>query len=147
MREARLVWKAAVGEQPADVVADEVMAPFEAAMVVVGGYERRLKNIFWGIGEEAGDIGMGRRPIGLEDQKVVAAALDDGIGDPDLSSDSVDGDDCTGQFEPFEQQQDGFDLVGFVGDRLLAAYQALAAGSGGDHVQRLAAFAAGVTAP
>jgi len=54
---------------------------------------------------------MKDRPIGLQRQQVIAATLDDGLGDIGLGPHGVDGDERAGQFEPFEQPRNGDDLV------------------------------------
>lgn len=146
MGEARLTGVAPVGPEPSDVVADAVAALFEAAMVGIGCLVRRLDQISWRIVEEADDVGMGRRAVALEGQQVVAAPAHDGLGDSAPRSHGVDGDEGAPQFEAFEQERDGGDLVGFDVGGLLAEHEALAGRPGGDEMRRLAALAAGMRA-
>jgi hypothetical protein len=147
MGKARLAGIAAVGPQPGHVAADAMAALFEAAVVGIGGLEGRRDHPGRRIGEETDDVGLERRPIALERQQIVAAAAHDGLGDGVLGSHGVDGDQRPGEVEPFKQQRDGGDLVGFDVRGLLAEHEALARRPGGDEVQRLAALAAVMRAP
>jgi hypothetical protein len=55
------------------------------------------------VGEEGFDFGEGCRPVFLERQQVIAAALADRLGDGALGSHGVDGDQGAAQLEAFEQ--------------------------------------------
>ena len=98
-------------------------------------------------GEEGLDLPAEGRPVGLEGEQIVAAAVDDGLGDLDLGPDGVDGDERAGQVQALQQQRDGDDFVGLVGDRLLRQHQALAARPGRDQMQRRTPFGPGVGPP
>ena len=71
----------------------------------------RIDHVGWRIVEEVDHVLMKDRPIGLQRQQVIAATLDDGLGDIGLGPHGVDGDERAGQFEPFEQPRNGDDLV------------------------------------
>ena len=137
---------AAVGEQPVDVVADSVATGLQAAMVGIGGFTG-VEGAGLGVVEEGFDLAEQQRPVGLQGEQVVAATLDDGLGDLGLCADRIDGDQGTGQGQALQQQRDGGDLVRLVADRLLAQHQTLAAGPGGDQMQRLTPLGAGMAAP
>src|SRR3546814_12566058 len=87
-------------------MADGVAAAFEAAMIVVEGFEGGRGEISGRIDEEALDLGEGERPVRLEGEEVVAALGEDGLGDGRLRSHGVDGDEGAGQFEPFERSEE-----------------------------------------
>lgn len=54
---------AAIGAEPVHLVADDVAAGFEAAVVVVGGLVGLGDHAGRRIGEQGGDIGVGRRAV------------------------------------------------------------------------------------
>ncbi len=85
--------------------------------------------------------------IVLERQQVVAAAVEDGLGDLGLCAHRVDGDERAGERQALEQQRDGRDLIGLGLARLLAQHEALAAGPCRNHVERPAVLAAVMGAP
>jgi hypothetical protein len=69
-RETRFVGVAAVREEPVDLVADNMAALVDAAMVAVGG-------VAAGLGHACGkvdDILMQNRSVGLQREQIVAAA-------------------------------------------------------------------------
>ena len=143
----RFAWIATVGEEPVGVVADAVAALFEAAVVLADGLVGVGDHARGRIGEDLHHIGVGGGAVGLERQQIVAAAAHDGLGDGGLGSHGVDGDERALELQPFEQQRNGGDLVGFGVGRLLAEHQALARCPGRDHVQRFAAFGPGMRPP
>ena len=67
-----------------------------------------------------------RRTVALQREQIISAARHDGLGNRGLCSDRIDGDERTGQFQPFEQLRDRGDLVGFVVYRFLTQHQPLA---------------------
>ena len=111
---------ATVGKQPLCVVTDAVAAFFDAAMIGVGCRVRRQGDIGGRIGKERHDIGKQRRTVALQREQIISAARHDGLGNRGLCSDRIDGDERTGQFQPFEQQRDRGDLVGLYVYRFLA---------------------------
>ena len=121
-------------------MADQVASLFKPAVVGLDHLMGGVDHLVWGGGEEGGDIGVSGRAIGLERQKIIPAAVQNGLGDGGLCADGVDGDDGAGEFKAREQQGDCSDFVGFSADRLLPENEALTAGPGLDHVQRLAAI-------
>ena len=62
--------------------------------------------------EVAPDLVVQAGLVALERQQVVAAAVEDGLGDLCLRAHGVDGDEGPGQRQAFEQQRNGGDLVG-----------------------------------
>ena len=101
-----------VGEQPVDVVADGVAAGLQAAMVGIGGFTG-VEGAGLGVVEEGFDLAEQQRPVGLQGEQVVAATLDDGLGDLGLCADRINGDQGAGQGQALQQQRDGgisFDL-------------------------------------
>ncbi len=64
-------------------------------------------------------------PVGFQRQKVVAATPDDLFRYLDLGSHGVNGDERSRQIEPFEQQRNGDDFVGFLVNGLLDEDEAL----------------------
>ena len=124
--EGRLVGIAAVGEQPVDIVADQMAALFDAAMVGIDSDVGRRGDAGRRIGEEGDDAVVGGREVGFERQQIVGAAADDGLGDRGLGAHGIDGDEGAGQFEAIEQPGDRLDLFGLVVDRFLAQKPAAA---------------------
>ena len=147
MREARFVGLATVGEQPVDHVTDDMPALLDTAMIAVRGLMRRLQHVGGRRVEEGDDVPVEKRAIGLQRRQFVAAARNDLFRDVDLGSHGVDGDERAFEFEPFEQQRNGDDLVRLCVDGLLTEHEPLPGGPGGDEVQRLTALAACVAAP
>src|SRR3954470_11914253 len=137
---------APVGEQPGDVAADRVAADLDPAVPSVGrleGVERARRRV----GEEGLDVLEGGRAVLLQRQQVVAAAAQDGRGDPGLGADGVDRHQGALERQPLQEQRDGGDLVRLATHRLLPEHQALAGRPGGDEVQGIAALAPRVGAP
>ena len=83
----------------------------------------------------------------LDREQVVAAAVEDGLGDLGLRSRGVDGDERAGECEAFEQKRDGGDLVRLGLAGLLPQHEALAARPCRNHVQRPTVLAAVVGSP
>jgi len=92
-------------------------------------------------------IPVEKRPIGLRRQEIVATTLDNLFGNIGLGPHGIDGDERPGQLQPFEQMRNGDDLIGLVGDRLLAKHKALTRRPGRDQMRRLSPLAAGVRSP
>ena len=74
MGETRLVSIAARGEQPIDVVADEMAALLDAAVVGVGRLMNGFDGFSFRIGEEGDDVLMKDGSIGFEREQIAAAA-------------------------------------------------------------------------
>ena len=136
MGEVGLVGIAAVGPHPRYVVTDGMAPLFDPPVIGIGGCVGRMNHAGRWVGEEAGNIVVGRRPVGLEGEQVVPAPPHDSFGDAGLRAHGVDGDKSTGQLKAFEQERDGGDLVGLVGGRLLAEHQTLARRPGRHEVER-----------
>src|SRR6202023_3575177 len=98
----------------------------------------------WRSLKERHDLLVEKRPIGLEREEIIAATLDDLFGNIGLGPHGIDGDKRALQLEPLKQERNGGDLIGLVVDGLLAEHKALPGRPGGDQMQRLAPFAAGV---
>ncbi len=127
-------------------MADPVAADLDAAMVAIGCLETAM-DFGPGIIEVAADFVVQAGLVVLERQQIVAATIEDGLGNLGLRSHGIDGDERPGQSQALEQQRDGRDLVGFGLARLLAKHEALAAGPCRDHVERPAVLAVVVSAP
>ena len=104
MGETRLVSIAARGEQPIDVVADEMAALLDAAVVGVGRLMNGFDGFSFRIGEEGDDVLMKDRSIGFEREQIVAAAGHDLFGDVGLGSHGVDGDQGALELEPLQKR-------------------------------------------
>ena len=89
-----------------------------------------------GVEEETDVLGQGR-PVVLESKQIVGPSGPDRAGNVALAPHGVDGDKGAGEFEPFEQQRDGDDLVALGGDRFLNEDDTLAGRPGRDQVQRM----------
>ena len=100
----------------------------------------RMDHLGVGRLEEGGDVGMGGRTLGLEHQKIITTAVQDGLGDGGLCADGANGDDGAGELEAREQQRDCSDFVGFGPDSLLPQNKALPVGPGKDHMPPLSAI-------
>jgi hypothetical protein len=66
MWETRFVGVAAVGEQPVDLVTDDVAALLDAAVVAVGRGVNGLRHGSGRIGEKVNDVLMQNRSVGLQ---------------------------------------------------------------------------------
>jgi len=144
--EARLAGEAPGRGQPGHVVADAMAAHRDAAMVAVG----RLEGAVEGgrrVVQVAPDLVVQAGLVVLDDQQVVAAPVEDGLGDLGLTAHGVDGDECAAECQAFEQKRNGGDLVGLGLAGLLSEYQALAAGPGRDHVERASVLAVIMRSP
>ena len=115
-------------------MADKVASLFKPAVIGINGLMNGVDHLGGGRLEEGGNVGMGGRAVGLESQKIIATAVQDGLSDGGLCADGA------GELKAREQQGDCSDFVGFSADRLLPENEALTAGPGRDHVQRLAAI-------
>ena len=144
--EARLPGMTAVGGEPRDVAADEVAADLDPAVIAVGGLQPVDRRCRRHVREVARDLGVQRRPVGLDGQEVIRAFRPDRSCDPGLAAHGVDRDQSAGQRQALQQQWDRLDLVGFPGHGLLTQHQTLAAGPSGHEVQRLAPLGAGMAA-
>ena len=86
------------------------------------------------------DLGMGGLLIVLGGQQIVAAEIDDRLGDVGLAAHGVDGDEAarkrSGRGQFLQQQGNGGDLVGFVGHRPLPQHEAVGCRIGRDEMQR-----------
>src|SRR6516164_3625334 len=147
MGKARLAGISTVGDEPVDMVADEMAALFDPAMVGVGRLMKGFDALGLLIGEEVFDVLEQNRPIGFEREQIVAAARNDRLSDVGLGSHGVDGDEGALEVEALQKRRNGADFVGFVGDRLLTQHQPLPRGPCADHVQRLPAPGARMRAP
>jgi hypothetical protein len=78
------------------LVAGNMTALFDAAMVGVGGVVARLRYVRGRIVEK-GPV------VGLQREQIIAAAGDDPFGDVGLGPHGVDGDERVGQLQSFEQ--------------------------------------------
>jgi hypothetical protein len=80
------------------------------------------------------DIGLEGRLIAFDGEQIVCSGVADGLGDPRIAGDGVDGDD--GAFEAaaggefLEQQRNGGRFVGLVVGRLLSEDQTAVGGEG-----------------
>ncbi len=140
MGKARFISEAPIREQPSDVVADQMAALFDPAMISVSGDVDLFDHLRWRIVKEGHDIVMCCGTVALESQQMVPAAPRDDIGDGCLGSHGVDRDQCTGEFQPLEQQGYGIDLIGLVANSFLPEHEPLPARPGGNQMQRLDAF-------
>ena len=86
------------------------------------GFERARRRV----GEEGLDVLEGGRAVLLQRQQVVAAAAQDGRGDPGLGADGVDRHQGALERQLLQKQRDGGDLVRLATHRLLPEHQALA---------------------
>ena len=91
--------------------------------------------------EKPDDIVMQRALVALQCQGIVAALLDDLLGDRALAVERIGGHDRAFQRQHGQQLRHRGDLVGFGVSGDLRQHQALLAAPGTDHVQRR--FAAG----
>jgi len=143
----------AVLGKPVDVVADDVAADFDAAVVAVDGLDG-FQFFGRGVIEIAFDTVVQRGLVFRDCKQVIGAAVEDNCGDLGLASPGADslplaeagGDQRTFQFETLEQQRDGSDLVGLDVRGFLTEDEALARRPGGDQVQRLASLGLGMSA-
>ena len=108
----------------------------DAPVIGIRGGVRRVDQAGRRIGEKAGDVVVGRRPIGFEREQVIPTPPYDRVCDGGLRAHGIDGDEGAGQFQAFEQQRDGGDLVGFGVRGLLAEHQTLAGRPGRHEVER-----------
>ena len=115
----------AVLGKPFDIVADNVAARFDAAVICIDGLEG-LQFRGRGIVEIAFDVVMQGGLVILDGQQVVGTPFEDGGGDLGLAPHGVDGDQRALQFKPLDQQRDGGDLVGFDVCRFLPEDEPLA---------------------
>ena len=132
--EARLSGAPPIGGRKAHVVADEVAADLDAAVVAIGRLEVAVDR--GGVVEIAPDLVVQAGLVVLDGEQVVAAAVEDSLSDLGLRPHGVDGDERPRQCQAFEQQWDGGDLVGLGLARLLAERETPAAGPGRNHVGR-----------
>ena len=79
MGKAGFVSIAARGEQPVDIIADEMAALFDAAVIGVCCEVDGLDLGGFGVGEELDHVSMKNRSIGLEGEQIVAPARHDTI--------------------------------------------------------------------
>lgn len=117
--EARLAGEAARRDQPVHVVADHMAAKLNASVAAVCGLKPVMDQGGFVV-EVAPDLVVRAGLIALGGQKVIAATVEDGLGDPGLSAHGVDGDEHPGECQAFEQQRDSGDLVRLGPARLLA---------------------------
>jgi hypothetical protein len=99
-REQALLGKVPLRNQPVDLVADDMVALFEAAVVGIGGVERLAGGCVGPIGKEGLNFCPEGWPVVLQREQIIAAAVDDGLGDLDLGSDRIDGDE-----DPFSSKR------------------------------------------
>ena len=107
------------------LVADDMAADFDTAVVAVGGLGG-LEFLGRGVVEIAFDVVVQSGLVVFDGEEVVGAALEDGGGDLGLAAHGIDGDQRAFQFEALEQQRDGGDFVGFDVGGFLAEDEALA---------------------
>jgi len=119
----------------------------------LAGSERRdvaIERLGGRLGEESLDLGAQDRLVGLDGKQVVRASLPDRGGDRRIGGDGVDRDDRVFQSAVFsqalDQNRNGANFIGLVGDRLLSEHQSAGRGEGGNQMQRRGAGAAIVTA-
>ena len=105
-RERALLGKAPLRKQPVDLLADDMVALFEAAVVGIGGIEGLEGGCVGVVGKEGLDFCPEGRPVVLQREQIIAAAVHDDLGDFDLGSDRVDGDEGSLQLQALEQQRD-----------------------------------------
>ena len=116
-------------------------------------FERRLDDEFGGrrIFEIACDIGFEVGLITFESEEIISAVIHDRVGDLDLATHGVDGDERAGELpvlgKVVEQLGDGGDLVGFLRNRELRQGQTGVGSVGAERMQRLQALAFIVGAP
>ena len=147
MGEARFVGIAAIREQPAYVMADDMVTLLDPAVIAVGRVMLGLQHIGGRIIEELHHVLVENRPIGLQRQQVIATTPDDLFRDVGLCPHGVDGNERPGQFQPFEQQRNGDDLVGLLVNGLLTEDKALTSRPGGHQMQWLATFTTRMASP
>ena len=70
MWEAGLVGKAAIREQPVDLVTDGMVTLLDTIVVAVGRVVLSLQHVFWWVVEELCHVLVKNRPIGLQGQQV-----------------------------------------------------------------------------
>ena len=68
-------------EQPIDIVAHKVAALFKPAVIGIDSLMNGVDHLGGGRPQEGGDVGMGGRAVGLESQKIIATAVQDGLSD------------------------------------------------------------------
>ena len=89
-----------------------VIANLETAVVLVDGLD--LLDFGGRRGFEiAFDIGVERRLVVLDGEKVVGPGVEDRLGDGGLAAHGIGRDQGALQIEPFHQRRNGGDLVGF----------------------------------
>lgn len=111
-------------------------ADLDTAMVAVGGVVRVEGALRLGVEEQA-HVCAKRRPVVLEREQIVGPPGGDRLGNGALAADRIDGDERAGQFEAFEQERNGVNLVALAADGLLSQHQPLAARPGRDQMQRV----------
>ncbi len=125
---AELSRMAAVGEQPVHVMANRVLAGFDAAVIGIDGLAVPDVQTDGWIGEDPRHLGIGGGPVLLQRQHIVTIAIAHGLGDRGLCSHDIDGDKRTLPVQALQHQRDGGDFVRLLLDCLLAERQSLARG-------------------
>jgi hypothetical protein len=113
-----------------------VVTDLDAAVVLAKGLDLRDLDGRRGF-EIAFDVGMERRLVILDGQKVVGLGVENRLGDVGIASHGIDRDQGALKVEALDEGRNGGDLVRFFIDRLLAQHQTLVAGEGRDQMQAL----------
>lgn len=87
--------------------------------------------------EEVFDLLVERAPVAFEAKDLVAALVDDLLGNVGLAAHGIDGHNAALELKQSQQLGNRGDLVGFLLARLLAQHQAVAVAPGAEHVQGL----------
>ena len=121
--------------QPRDVGRDRGRTGFDAAMI---GLDDRLggDRLAGGVVEKKHDVVMKRSLISLQGEGIVAALIDDLLGDGALAIERVGSHDRSFQPQHLQQFRHGGNFVRLRVGGDLRQHKALLAAPGGDHVQR-----------
>ena len=148
--EARLAGITAIGADPIDDAGGRVSPRLDAAVAFL---ERCLCDEFglWRVPEITFDIGFERGLISFEREEIIGAMVDDLVGDFDLATHGVDGDEraveLPGVGELVEQLGDCSDFIGLFRNGKLRQSQPGVGGVGAQRMQRFQPLAFVVGAP
>src|SRR5438093_1473312 len=113
-------WRQAAAMLVAPRARSSPRAVLRSAAITSGVLPQRT----WGwVVEDGLDVGQELRLVVLDHHYVVAAALDDGLGDGALGQQGVHGEDAPLQHQAAQQRHRDGDLVRLIVDRLLAQGQ------------------------
>jgi hypothetical protein len=118
--------------QPIDLAADCRRVGFDAAVIGVDG---GCDGLGGRVVEIGADIVMQRVLVALQSQRVIAALIDDLLGDRALAVQRIGRHDGAFQRQHLQQRRHGGDFIGLGIGRNLSQHQALFAAPGTDHVQ------------